>query len=75
MSNKHTIHSQKHHFGWDNSIDPVLTVAPGDSVEFGTIDASGGKINRNSSVQDVKNLDFERVNPVTGPVIIDGAKP
>ena len=75
MSNKHTIHSQKHHIGWDNSIDPVLTVAPGDSVELGTIDASGGQINRNSSVQDVKNLDFERVNPVTGPVIIDGAKP
>ena len=47
MSNKHTIHSQKDHFGWDNSIDPVLIVAPGDSVEFDTIDASGGQINRN----------------------------
>ncbi|SVB28484.1 uncharacterized protein METZ01_LOCUS181338, partial [marine metagenome] len=26
----HTIHSLHHHFGWDNSFQPVMTVAPGD---------------------------------------------
>lgn len=52
-----------------------MTVAPGDSVEFGTIDASGGQLNIKSSVADVAALDFEKVNPVTGPVVIDGAKP
>ena len=75
MSNKHTIHSHNHHFGWDNSIESILTVAPGESVEFGTIDASGGQLNRDSSVEDVTLLDFEKVNPVTGPIVIDGAKP
>ncbi|MCZ6846388.1 MAG: acetamidase/formamidase family protein [Alphaproteobacteria bacterium] len=75
MSNKHTIHSRHHHFGWDNSNPPVLTVAPGDSVEFETVDASGGQIDTESSVADVVALDFAKVNPVTGPVIIDGAEP
>ena len=75
MSNKHTIHSQHHHFGWDNSNPPVLTVAPGDSVEFETVDASGGQLDPESSVADVAALDFAKVNPVTGPVFIDGAEP
>jgi len=75
MSNKHTIHSQHHHFGWDNSNPPVLTVAPGDTVEFETVDASGGQLDPESSVADVAALDFAKVNPVTGPVIIDGAEP
>ena len=52
-----------------------MTVAPGDSVEFATIDASGGQLTVNSSVADVAALDFEKVNPVTGPVSIDGAEP
>jgi len=75
MSNRHTIHAQHHHFGWDNSNPPVLTVAPGDSVEFETVDASGGQLSASSSVADVATLDFAKVNPVTGPVIIDGAEP
>jgi len=29
MSNRHTIHGRHHHFGWDNTNPPVLTVAPG----------------------------------------------
>ena len=75
MSNRHTIHSRHHHFGWDNSNPPVLTVAPGDSIDFETVDASGGQLNTESSVADVAALDFAKVNPVTGPVIIDGAEP
>ena len=75
MSTKHTIHSTHHHYGWDHSFAPVMTVAPGDSVEFATIDASGGQLTVNSSVADVAALDFEKVNSVTGPVLIDGAEP
>jgi acetamidase/formamidase len=77
MSSKtgHTIHSQHHHNGWDHSIPPVLTVAPGESVEFETVDASGGQLSQDSSVADVAKLDFGKVNPVTGPVHIDGAEP
>ncbi len=72
---RHTIHSAHHHFGWDNANEPVLTVAPGDTVEFDTVDASGGQLSPESSVADVLGLDFGRVNPVTGPVRVDGAEP
>ena len=58
MSNGHTIHGQHHHFGWDNSNPPVLTVAPGDSVEFETVDASGGQLDVESGVAEVAALDL-----------------
>ncbi len=75
MPNRHTIHGRHHHFGWDNSNPPVLTVAPGDSVEFEIVDASGGQLDVESGVAEVAALDFAKVNPVTGPVHVDGAEP
>jgi acetamidase/formamidase len=75
MSNRHTIHGRHHHFGWDNANPPVLTVAPGETVAFEVVDASGGQLDRDSTVADVERLDFGKVNPVTGPVFVDGAEP
>ncbi len=74
-SSNYTIHSEHLHLGWDNSIPPVLTIAPGDTVEFEVVDASGGQLSVESSVDDVAALDFAKVNPVTGPVYVDGAAP
>ncbi len=71
----YTIHRGKSHFGWDRSIPPVLTAAPGDIVEFEAKDASGDQIFRDSTIEDVSELDFSKVNPVTGPVKVDGAEP
>ncbi len=70
-----TIHQATHHFGWDNSIPPVLRVAPGDEIECEIVDASGGQLDPRSTPADVAKLDFARVNPVTGPVFVDGARP
>jgi len=74
-SSGHTIHGHHHHFGWDNAFPPVETVAPGTTLEFECIDASGGQLSKASTVEDVAKLDFEKVNPVTGPIFVDGAKP
>jgi acetamidase/formamidase len=74
-NNVRTIHSAHHHFGWDHSIPPVMTVSPGATVEFECPDASGGQLSPASTVADVAKLDFAKVNPVTGPVFIDGARP
>jgi len=71
----HTIHRDCHHLGWDNSIAPALTVAPGETVAFDCLDASGGQLTAKSTVADVTTLDFGRINPVNGPVYIDGAAP
>ena len=71
----HTIHRGHHHLGWDNALAPVLTVAPGATVGFECLDASGGQLTATSTVADVAGFDFSRTNPVTGPVFIDGARP
>jgi len=70
-----TIHQEHHHFGWDNSIQPVVTIAPGDELAFEIVDASGGQLTAESTAADVAAIDFGKVNPVTGPVYIDGAQP
>ena len=74
MKCNHTIHSRMHHYGWDNAIDPILTVTPGQTVEIETIDASGSQLTENSTDKDLLNLDFEKVNPVTGPIYVKGAQ-
>jgi acetamidase/formamidase len=74
-SQRHTIHREDHHFGWDNANQPALTVAPGDTVEFEVVEASGGQLSKDSTVADVGTLDFAKVNPVTGPVHVDGVEP
>ncbi len=71
----HTIHSHQHHIGWDNANKPVLTIAPGETVSFDIHEASGGQLDANSTVPDVTSMDFGRVNPVCGPIYIDGAEP
>lgn len=70
-----TLHQQHHHFGWDNSLAPALWLAPGEEVEFEVVDASGGQLTAGSSAEDGARLDFTRVNPVTGPVYLEGAEP
>ncbi len=72
---KHTIHETQCHFGWNNANKPVVHAAPGEVIEFHPLDASAGQITRTSTVADVPKIDFSRVNPVAGPVYIDGAEP
>ena len=74
-STRHTIHRDHIHQGWNNAFPPALKIAPGETVHFETLDASSGKLTRTSTAADLEKLDFDRVNPVTGPVYIDGAKP
>jgi acetamidase/formamidase len=71
----HSIHAAHTHTVWDHSIEPVLEIDPGETVELEVTDASGGQLDRDSQVADVAALDFARVNPVTGPVFVKGARP
>lgn len=75
MQCQHTIHHAQGHYGWDNTNPPVLHIAPGETVELLPLDASNGLITPASTVADIARLDFATVNPVVGPVYIDGAEP
>ena len=50
-------------------------MAPGDRVHFTCLDSSGGQLSRASTAADLGTLSFDRINPVTGPIYIDGAEP
>ncbi|MBO0902941.1 acetamidase/formamidase family protein [Jiella sonneratiae] len=71
----YTIHSRHHHFGWDNTFQPAEKVAPGSTVAFECMDSSAGQLTPDSTVADVGAMDFGKINPVTGPIYIDGAEP
>lgn len=71
----YTIHRHQQQLHWDNAQTPAITIAPGETVEFRDLDGTCGQLTENSTAEDVRNLDFTRVNPIAGPVYIDGAMP
>ncbi|MEV4350454.1 acetamidase/formamidase family protein [Actinoplanes sp. NPDC049596] len=54
--------------------EPVLSVAPGTTVELYTEDCFGGRVR---SVDDLPSVvcEFPYLNPVTGPLFVEGAEP
>jgi acetamidase/formamidase len=50
-------------------------VAPGSTLRFECHDSGNDHFTPSSTVDAVKTLDFSKVNPVTGPIYIDGAEP
>ena len=71
----YTIHGAQHHFGWDNSLPPALRAEPGSTIRFACQDSSAGQLGPSSTLQSVIDLDFGKINPVSGPVYVEGAKP
>jgi acetamidase/formamidase len=71
----HSVSADAAAFVWDNSAEPVLEVDSGATVELEAADASGGQLSAGSTAEDVAKLDLGRVNPITGPVYVKGAKP
>lgn len=71
----HTLHEYQSHLGWNNALAPVLRIDPGETIAFHPMDASGGQITPSSAVADISTLDFAKVNPVVGPVYVNGAEP
>jgi len=63
------------HAHWDRSIPPAIHLAPGDSISVELENASGGQILVDSDESAIERLDFARVNPVTGPIFVEGAQP
>jgi formamidase len=63
------------HNRWHEAIEPVVEVDPGDTMVYETRDAFDGQLNRESTAEDVGNLDLSGVHPLTGPVFVNGAEP
>jgi acetamidase/formamidase len=63
------------HSAWDNSLDPTLTVEPGDVVRFECRDAVDRQVDVQTTAADVTDISFDPVHPITGPVAVEGAEP
>ena len=74
MATHHLEDTQPHAF-WDNSLAPRVHIAPGDTVVFETLEASAGQVSPDSPSEVVRNLNFDLIHPLTGPVYVEGAEP
>lgn len=63
------------HHVWDNGLEPVLTVEPGEVVRFECRDALDGQVGPDSTAEDLATASFDPVHPLTGPVAVEGAEP
>ena len=71
----HTIHRAQHHFGWNRDFEPALVAKSGETIHFECLDSSGGQLGRDATLESLTNLDFGGINPVSGPVYVEGAEP
>src|SRR3954463_12132157 len=60
---------------WDHAIPPAVEVGDGDEVQLFLRDASDEQIHADSDASDIAKLDFDHVNPVSGPIYVKGARP
>jgi amidase len=60
-------------YAFSADLKPVLEIEPGESVQMETHDCFCGQMQ--SETDTIDDLDWERVNPATGPVYIHGAQP
>ena len=66
------ISKEDRHFTFDKNHSPVERVQPGDQVKFNTIDCFSGQLASESDL--VGDIDFDQVNPGTGPLYVEGAE-
>jgi acetamidase/formamidase len=71
---EHRLDDRSPHAFWDNSLSPRLTIEPGDTVVFETLEGTG-QISPNSPHEALASLDPELIHPLTGPVSIAGSEP
>ena len=71
----HSVHENQYQHFWDNEIAPVLTVPEHEPVTIQTRDSAKEQIPPGSGIDAILNLDFSRINPISGPIAIVGARP
>jgi acetamidase/formamidase len=62
------------HYGWNRDRAPILTVRSGTELTVEVQEASGGQLGPGATAESVAALDFAMVNPISGPVFVEGAR-
>jgi acetamidase/formamidase len=71
---EHTLDRSLIHHDWDNSYEPVLSIASGDVVHLDLLMAGHGQVHEHSAIEDVV-WDFDTIYNLAGPIHVEGARP
>ena len=63
------------HYKWSRSHKPVLSVRPGDTVEFDINDVGSWQITSGWKSADMAKFDSSKLYPLSGPIHVEGAEP
>lgn len=75
MSSTIHLNREQSRFSWSSEHEPAVVVGSGEEVHIEIVDASGGQITTTSDKSEISQLNFARINPITGPVYVEGAHP
>jgi acetamidase/formamidase len=75
MTQEHVLTKANFHTKWDNSLRPALEINPGDVVHLETSEVSGGQVTPGCSSAALASLDLDKIYPLTGPILVNGAEP
>lgn len=63
------------HPHWNRCVPPALHVVPGQSFTLVSPDASNGLLGCQSTALDISRIDFRQLDPLCGPIYVEGAEP
>ena len=63
------------HPHWNRAVPPAMHVVPGQRFVLESPDASNGLLTRNSTGADIAAIDYNRLDPLCGPIYVEGAEP
>ncbi len=70
----HYLSADQKHNKFSRTIEPVLKVESGAVIQVETSEASDGQLGKNATLEDLKNIDFDPIHPLTGPVYVENAE-
>ncbi len=69
----HELSNDKHVYAMSRDNPPALTVESGDIITLDTHDCFQGQITKEEQL--LSDVNFDHINPATGPIFVTGAKP
>ena len=63
------------HYFWENGNRPIARINQNEVFTLSIPDSSTFQINRKSNKEDLKSINWEKVDGAVGPVFVEGAKP
>lgn len=62
-------------FGWDRTHEPLLVVRSGEEIVVDVEECTNGQVKPGATADIIANLDFSQIDPISGPIVVEGARP